>query len=149
MENSKTNKKIDDNKKGIGKYKKNGIRLKKKISKKNKQSKIYKNNDDNYLDLGGVGRGFIILGSILLLIYMVFILISANPAEGSIWDDAYTGDVDAISSALPISIILIAIGVIFYFFHYQFVQLSDFATEVESGEFEKKVLKELDMECEK
>ena len=119
-----------------------------KFRKRKKQVKPYEDNSDNYLDMGSVGRGFVILGCILLLIYMVFYLITINPAEGSIWDDAYAGDIDAINSALPISIILIAIGMIFYFFHYQFVRLSEFALEVESGEFEQEVIKELDGEVE-
>lgn len=151
MENPNSIKNPKKSNNDVGGKIKSNTRSKKKKSLKmrKKQSQTSENNSDRYLDLGSVGRGFVILGSILLLIYMVYYLITINPAEGSIWDDAYAGDVDAINSALPLSIILITIGIIFYFFHYQFVRLSEFALEVESGEFEKKIMKELEMEGEK
>ncbi|MFW9878109.1 MAG: hypothetical protein ACFFG0_33935 [Candidatus Thorarchaeota archaeon] len=116
-----------------------------KVKKKNKRidgnyNSILKNN--SYFDISPISKGVILLGIILLLIYCIyFIVISSSPPE-NIHEDQIRGE-GSFDWIVPISLFLIIIGAIFLFIGHQFVKLSEFAQDVESGEFEKKVLKEL------
>ncbi len=105
-----------------------------------------KKEDENYLDFGTLGKGFIILGVILLFMYVFLYLFTITVPEESIWDDAFLGVTNIFTVAIIPAIILIFIGGLLYFFHLQFVKLGEFAAEVESGEFEKKCLNEFETE---
>ena len=105
-------------------------------------------NTEQELDFGSITKGLVLLGVMLLVTYLIFILASASVSDQSIWDDAYSGTSRTLGWVVPVSILLIVIPLILYFFNLQFTKLADFAAEVESGEFEKKVLAELENEDE-
>ena len=96
-------------------------------------------------DFNSVGKGLIILGSILLLTYILFFAFSTNTPQENISEDEYRGP-DIILCAIPISILLIGLGALFFIITQPLVKLSEFVDEVESGRFEEKVLKELEKE---
>lgn len=105
------------------------------------KKKIKKNN--SFLETSPLSKGLILLGIILLLTYGTYSIVSSNTSSENIHEDQIrgTGTMDWI---IPISIIIIFVGIIFSFINHQLVKLSEFAQEIESGEFEEKVLKELD-----
>ena len=107
--------------------------------------KVQIEEDSSYFDLGSLSKGLFLFGIILILTYSLFIL-TMNSSTDSIWDDAYVGRLGAFFFIVPLSFILILASVILFFFHRQFVELSEFAEEVESGEFERKILLELEGE---
>ena len=47
--------------------------------------------DDNYIEFGSLGKGFIILGVLLLFMYVFLYLFTITVPEESIWDDAFLG----------------------------------------------------------
>jgi hypothetical protein len=112
---------------------------------------VGKNNSQQQLDynFASINKGLILLGIILLITYIIFIISGATVSDQSIWEDSFSGSTTPLSWVLPIGLLLIVIPLILYFFHIQFVELSEFAEEVESGEFEKKILKELEEEDKK
>ena len=101
---------------------------------------------DSYLSLEHIIWSFMLLGAVLLITFILFLISSSTVPGNSIWDDAFVGQRGTFIWVLPLSLVLILVGGILYFFYRQFSKLSEFAAEVESGEFEKKVLKELDDE---
>ncbi len=101
-----------------------------------------KNEDDNYIDFGALGKGFLFLGVVLLFMYVFLYLFSITVPEESIWDDAFLGVTNIFTATTMPAIILMVIGGLLYFFHLQFVKLGEFAAEVESGEFERKLAEE-------
>ena len=104
--------------------------------------------NESYFDFGSISKALIILGVIMLLACaFLYVISNIVTSEVSIWEDAFVGPRGAFLCAVPISMGLLVIGCILYLFHRQFVKLADIAKEVESGEFEKKALKELDDEC--
>jgi hypothetical protein len=109
---------------------------------------VGKNNSQQQTDynFASINKGLILLGVILLVIYFVFIISGSTVSDQHIWEDSYSGSVGPLSWVLPIGLLLITIPLILYFFHIQFVKLSEFAEEVESGEFEKRILIELEEE---
>jgi len=100
------------------------------------------NEDDDYIDFGMLGKGFIFLGVILLFVYFFMFLLILTVPEEAIWDDAFVGANEILAATTLPGIILIIIGGLLYFFHIQFVKLGEFAAEVESGEFERKLAEE-------
>jgi hypothetical protein len=115
-----------------------------------KNEKINQNNNSNsisnsYFTTSPISNGLILLGIILFLVYCFYSVVSANPPSESIHEDQIRGS-GSFDWVIPISLILIIIGAVFLFINHQFDRLSEFAQEVESGDFEKKVLEELDNE---
>jgi hypothetical protein len=102
-------------------------------------------NNKSQTDFNSVGKGLIILGSILLLTYFLFFAFSTNTPQENISEDEYRGP-NIILCAVPISILLIGLGALFFILTRPLVKLSEFVEEVESGRFEEKVLKELEKE---
>ncbi|WP_455392608.1 hypothetical protein [[Eubacterium] cellulosolvens] len=98
----------------------------------------------SYFEVDHIFKGIILLGVILLITFLIFFISSSTVPSESIWEDSFTGSSSPFLWVLPMSLVLILIGGILYFFHLQFSKLARFAEEVESGEFEKKVLKELE-----
>jgi hypothetical protein len=103
-------------------------------------------NEDSYFDFGTLSKGLMILGIIVLLMYALLYISSFITSSQETWEGSFVGDVNAFLCALPLSIILLVAGGILYFFHRAFNDLGAFAQEVESGEFEEKISKELDEE---
>jgi hypothetical protein len=97
--------------------------------------------DDKYIDFGSLAKGFMILGLVLLFIYSVLFIFTVTIPDESIWDDAFLGMANIFIATTVPAIILLFIGGLLYFFHIQFVKLGEFAAEVESGEFERKLSK--------
>jgi hypothetical protein len=106
-------------------------------------SKTNYNKNDSNSDASSISKGLIFLGIVLLLTYGLYFGYSSNTPEENIHEDQFRGT-GALNWVIPISIIFIFVGAIFLFIDRQMVKLSEFAQEVESGEFEKKVLEELD-----
>jgi hypothetical protein len=127
-----------------------GKRKIKRISPNDNERELYglpKNwfdKTDSYFDLEHIIWSFILLGVVLLITFILFFISSATVPSESIWDDSFTGQLGTFGWVLPLSLLLILVGGILYFFYRQFSKLAEFAAEVESGEFEEKVLKELD-----
>ena len=113
-----------------------------KIKKKNKSIKKRLKNK-SYFDTSPISKGLILLGIVLLLVDCLYLIVSSNTPSENIHEDQIRGPA-SFDFIIPISLFLIIVGAVFLFISHQFVKLSDFAQEVESGEFEKKVLKELD-----
>ena len=105
------------------------------------KTRLKKNN--SFFDTSPISKGLIILGIIFLLIYYLYFGVSSNTPQDNIHEDQIRGP-GLLDWFVPISLLLIIVGAIFLFISHQFVKLSEFAQEVESGEFEKKVLDELD-----
>ena len=124
----------------------------KRIRSNDKESELYglpKNwldRTDSYFNLEHIVLSFMLLGAVLLITFILFLISSTTVPGESIWDDAFVGQRGTFIWVLPLSLVLILVGGILYFFNRQFSKLSEFAAEVESGEFEKRVLKELDDE---
>jgi hypothetical protein len=69
-------------------------------------------------------KSFLFLGVVLLIIYIIFRLTSSF--------------LDIANVILAFVILLIGVGIIFYFFHCQFSKLAEIAEEIESEEEAKK-----------
>jgi hypothetical protein len=110
--------------------------------KRLRKAKMNNDDDDNYIDFGALGKGFLFLGVVLLFMYVLLYLFSTTVPEESIWDDAFLGVTNIFTAMTMPAIILMVIGGLLYFFHLQFVKLGEFAAEVESGEFERKLAEE-------
>ena len=108
-----------------------------------KNKSFTKPRNNSYFDTSPISKGLILLGVILLFVYCLYFVVSTNTPQESIHEDQMRGP-GSIDFVVPISILFIIVGGIFLFFSRQFVKLSDFAQEVESGEFEKQILEELD-----
>ena len=135
MKIKKNNDKIDLKNKSIAKPKN------KFGSNRTIKTKFKKNN--SYFDTSPISKGLIILGIVLLLTYYLYFVVSSNTSQNNIHEDQIRGP-GLLDWFVPLSLLLIIVGAIFLFISHQFVKLSEFAQEVDSGEFEKKVLEELD-----
>ena len=102
-----------------------------------------------YFDFGSISKGFIFLGIIILITYALFLIVAVFTYNDNIWDDAAAGQEGTFTWIIPLSFIFIFVGIIIYYLHTQFVKLSDFAKEVESGEFEAELEKEQENENKK
>jgi len=127
------------------------LKTKSKHGKSNHKRRLKKakSDDTSYFDTGSIAKGLIILGAVFLVMGVLYFIVSTNSPEGSIHEDQIRGGGDIrgtgyIEGLVCISFVLIAIGAIVYFFNRQFTKLSDFAQEVESGEFERKLKEEDD-----
>lgn len=79
------------------------------------------------------------LGILLLIISLFFIISSFIIGEGSsgILQQIYEfSQTNHPTSILAISMIIIAVGIIFYFFNCQFAKLAKIADEIENEDFE-------------
>ena len=99
--------------------------------------------DGSDFDFVSISRGIFILGIVILITWILYFIASTNTPEENISEDEFRGP-NVIVCAIPIAVILIGLGVFLFFINRGFLGLVEFAEEVESGEFEKKVLKELE-----
>ena len=81
---------------------------------------------------------FLIIGIILFFCYLLFQLSSIFLTNSSLGIQKTIYDFSIShypKSILSLSVIIIAISVIFYFFHIQFSKLAEIADEIENNEF--------------
>jgi preprotein translocase subunit SecY len=91
----------------------------------------------NDFKTGFLSKFLLFLGILLLIVYIILKIITLFVDEKStgflnqLYNFAQSSSTDSI---LAFSIILIAISIIFYFFHIQFAKLEKIADEIESKE---------------
>jgi len=102
--------------------------------------------NNSYFHFGTILKGLIILGLVILLTFGLFYVVASTVPSESIWDDAFASRKVDLFFFVPVGMVLVILGSVFYFIHREFVKLGEFAAEVESGEFEKKLQEELNDE---
>ena len=112
------------------------------------RTKINLNSNRSNFSFGSLSKGLILLSAILSITFTLFFIVSTvisfNTSEESVWEDAFVGQIVDFYWVVPVLVVLIFFWIIFYLLYLQLVKLSEFAYEVESGEFEEKILEELD-----
>lgn len=89
---------------------------------------------------GVISKISIILGLVLLFVYIILKILGflLNNVEHGFIDSFYSflvsGRLEVIAA---FSVLLLAAGIIFYFFKVQFTKLADIAKDVENGEFDE------------
>jgi hypothetical protein len=103
-------------------------------------------NNNSYYDFGSLSMILIVSGFLMLFTFILFYIGAFMSTMEGTWEGSFAGNVNAIICALPLGIVLLIAGIVMFIFHRLFSDLGDFAEEVESGEFEEKIISELELE---